>query len=331
VTALAPVLEGFFTDRLHALRASEHTIAGYRDTYRLLLRFVHERTGRQPSQLDLSELDATLIGAFLDHLETDRANTVATRNVRMAAIRALFRYAALRCPEHAELIQRVLAIPTKRGDRQLVTFLTRIELTALLAAPDQTTALGRRDYLLLAVAIQTGLRVSELTGLTCADAVCGTGAHVRCTGKGRRERITPLTKPLARELARWLTERHATFEESLFPTARGDRLSNDAVQRLLAKHLAVAAKTCPSLATKHVTPHTLRHSCAMNLLQAGIDTSSISLWLGHANTRSTQAYLHADLTMKERALALTAPPQGSTRPAKRYRPPDRLLAFLEAL
>jgi integrase/recombinase XerD len=292
VTALAPVLEGFFTDRLHALRASEHTIAGYRDTYRLLLRFVHQRTGRQPSQLDLSELDATLIGAFLDHLEDDRANTVATRNVRMAAIRALFRYAALRCPEHAALIQRVLAIPTKRGNRQLVTFLNRTELVALLEAPDQSTPLGRRDYLLLAVAV---------------------------------------TKPLARELARWLTERCAAAQDPLFPTIRGNRLSSDAVQRLLAKHLAVAAGNCPSLTNKHVTPHTLRHSCAMNLLQAGIDTSSISLWLGHANTRSTQAYLHADLTIKERALALTAPSEGSTLPAKRYRPPDRLLAFLEAL
>jgi len=331
VTALAPVLEGFFTDRLHALRASQHTIAGYRDTYRLLLRFVHQRTGRQPSQLDLSELDATVIGAFLDHLEADRANSIATRNVRMAAIRALFRYAALRCPEHAALIQRVLAIPTKRGNRQLVTFLTRIELTALLEAPDQTTALGRRDYLLLAVAVQTGLRLTELTGLTCADAVFGPGAHVRCTGKGRKERITPLTKPLARQLGRWLTDRRAAAHDPLFPTMHGNRLSSDAVQRLLAKHLAVAAGNCPSLTTKHVTPHTLRHSCAMNLLQAGIDTSSISLWLGHANTRSTQAYLHADLTIKERALALTAPPEGSSRPAKRYRPPDRLLAFLEAL
>lgn len=331
MTALAPVLEGFFTDRLHALRASQHTIAGYRDTYRLLLRFVHQRTGRQPSQLDLSDLDATLIMAFLDHLEDARANSVATRNVRMAAIRALFRYAALRCPEHAALIQRVLAIPTKRGNRQLVTFLNRTELLALLEAPDQSTPLGRRDYLLLAVAAHTGLRVSELTGLTCVDAVFGTGAHVRCTGKGRKERITPLTKPLARELARWLTERCAAAHDPLFPTMRGNRLSSDAVQRLLAKHVAVAAGNCPSLTNKHVTPHTLRHSCAMNLLQAGIDTSSISLWLGHANTQPTQAYLHADLTMKERALALTAPPDGNTRPAKRYRPPDRLLAFLEAL
>ena len=328
MSSLAPVLEAFFTDRLAALRASPHTVGAYRDTYRLLLRFAQQRTGTAPCALDLADLDATLIGAFLDHLEAARANTVATRNLRLAAIHSLFRYAALRCPEHAALIQQVLAIPNKRPDGAIVTFLTRAEATALLAAPDQASVLGRRDHLLLAVAIQTGLRVSELTGLTCADLVLGVGAHLRCTGKGRRQRATPLTKPTAKLLAHWLHDRRAAPADPLFPARTGGRLSNDAVADLLAKHVAVAASTSPSLAGKRVTPHTLRHSCAMNLLQAGVDTSSIALWLGHANITSTQAYLHADLTIKEKALARAAPLATAGR---RYRPPDRLLAFLEAL
>lgn len=328
MSALAPILQGFFTDRLAARRVSPHTVAAYRDTYRLLLRFTHTRTGTAPTDLDLADLDTALIGAFLDHLEDDRANTVATRNLRLTAIHSLFRYAALNCPEHADLIARVLAIPNKRPDTTIVTFLTRPEADALLAAPDPTTPLGRRDHLLLAVALQTGLRVSELTGLTCADIAFGAGAHLRCTGKGRRERATPLTKTTARLLADWLHERGANPGDPLFATRAGGRLSTDAVADLLAKHVAVAAVTCPTLATKNITPHTLRHSCAMNLLQAGIDTSSIALWLGHATTRSTQAYLHADLTIKEQALARTAPPEATGR---RYRPPDRLLAFLETL
>ncbi len=329
MTALAPVLEGFFVNRLTALRASQHTVAGYRDTYRLLLAFAQRRTGVAPSQLDLAHLDADLIRAFLDHLETDRGNRISTRNQRMAAIHALFRYAALRCPEHAELVQRVLAIPTKRCENPLVTFLTRAESDALLNAPDPGTPLGRRDQLLLAVAIHTGLRVSELTGLTCGDVTIGVGAHVRCVGKGRKERCTPLTKPLARQLHAWLRDRQAEPAAPLFPSLNGGRMSTDAVERLLAKHLAVAAQRCPSLATKTITPHTLRHTCAMNLLRAGVDTSSIALWLGHANTQPTQAYLHADLTIKEQALALAAPPEITGR--RRYRPPDRLLNFLDSL
>lgn len=254
---------------------------------------------------------------------------MSSRNQRMAAIHALFRYAALRCPEHAELIQRVLAIPTKRCEKPLVTFLTRDESEAVIEAPDPGSALGHRDQLLLAVAIHTGLRVSELTGLVCSDVVFGVGAHIRCVGKGRKERCTPLTKPLARQLQAWLRDRHADASAPLFPSLTGRPLSTDAVERLLAKHVAAAARRCPTLATKHVTPHTLRHTCAMNLLRAGIDTSSIALWLGHANTQATQAYLHADLAIKERALDLAAPPEITGR--RRYRPPDRLLAFLENL
>lgn len=328
MTALAPVLEGFFTGRLAALRASQHTVAAYRDTYQLLLRFAQQRTGKAPSQLDLADLDAELIGAFLDHLEADRGNKIATRNLRLAAIHSLFRYAALRCPEHAAVIARVLAIPNKRPDYPLVSFLTRAETDALLAAPDPQTPLGRRDRLLLTFAVQTGLRVAELTGVTCADLALGAGAHVRCTGKGRRERCTPLTKTLAKALGGWLNQRQAEPTDPLFPSLNGTRMSTDAVAKLLTKHVAVAAQTCPSMGRKHVTPHTLRHSCAMNLQQAGLDPVSIALWLGHASPRSTRPYQHADLALKEKALARAAP---SATAGRRYKPTDRLLSFLEGL
>jgi integrase/recombinase XerD len=328
MTALAPILEAFFTDRLAALRASPHTIAAYRDTYRLLLVFAQQHTGTPPSELALADLDAAMIRAFCDHLETDRHNKIGTRNLRLTAIHSLFRYAALRCPEHSAVIQQVLAIPSKRPDVPLVTFLTRPEIDALLTAPDRDSALGRRDHLLLAVGIQTGLRVSELTGLTWADVAFGVGAHLRCDGKGRKERCTPLTKSTTKLLAASLSERRAAPSDPVFATATGHRLSTDAVARLLAKHVATATVGCPTLVRKTITPHTLRHTCAMNLLQAGVDTSSIALWLGHATTRSTDTYLHADLAMKEKALARTAP---ATQTARRYKPPDRLLAFLEAL
>jgi integrase/recombinase XerD len=328
VSRLAPVLQGFFTDRLGARRASAHTIAAYRDTYRLLLVFAQHTLHITPSNLQVSDLDAGLVSAFLDHLETTRANSITTRNLRLTAIHSLFRYAALHCPEHADLIAHVLAIPTKRADSTLVTFLTRAETDALLAAPDQTSPTGRRDHLLLAVAVQTGLRVSELTGARISDVTFGVGAHLRCTGKGRRERVTPLGRPTAQHLAEWIRQRRATPSEPLFPARTGGHLSTDAVARLVTKHVTTAAVSCPSLNAKTISPHTLRHTCAMNLLQAGIDTSSIALWLGHANTRSTQAYLHADMTMKEAALARTAPPDAI---GQRYKPTDELLAFLEGL
>ncbi|GAA0993190.1 tyrosine-type recombinase/integrase [Acrocarpospora macrocephala] len=328
MTALAPVLQGFFTERLTQRRVSPHTVSAYRDTFRLLLLHAQQRLGRPPSALDLNDLDAVFIGAFLDHLEHQRGNAITTRNARLAAIHSLFRYAALRCPEHALLIQRVLAIPHKRRDSTQMCFLNRQESDAFLAAPDRTTTLGRRDHLLLLVAIQTGLRVSELTSLTCADTALGTGAHLRCTGKGRKQRCTPLTKPTARLLQQWITHRHADPADPLFPTRTGGHLSRDAVADLLTKYLPAATATCPTLGSKHVTPHTLRHSAAMALLQAGIDTSTIALWLGHANTKSTDVYLHADLAMKEQALARTT--LHEPRPG-RYKPTDGLLAFLENL
>jgi integrase/recombinase XerD len=329
VTALAPTLEAFFTDRLIRQRhASPHTIAAYRDTWRLLLTFTARQAGRQPSQLDLSDLDAPLIGAFLNHLEHDRGNSPRTRNTRLAAIHSLFRYAALHHPEHAGLIQRVLAIPPKRFDKALVTYLTEPETSALLAAPDKNTWAGRRDHALLLLAAQTGLRVSELTGLTCGDAHLGSGAHVSCLGKGRKQRITPLTTGTVAALRAWLAERGGQPGQPLFPTRTGSRLSRDAIEHRIARHTAAAAVSCPSLHAKTVTAHTLRHTAAMRLLQAGTDTSVIALWLGHEQAETTQIYLHADLALKERALARTTPPD--TKPG-RYRPPDAILAFLEAL
>jgi site-specific recombinase XerD len=328
VTSLAPIMQGFFTDRLTECRASQHTVAAYRDTFRLLLQYAQAESGRSPAALDLADINAGLVGAFLDHLEISRNNSIATRNARLAAIHSLFVYAALRCPEHALLIQRVLAIPQKRRDVTDVCFLTRAETDALLAVPDQSTPLGRRDHLLLLVAMQTGLRVSELTSLTCADAELGTGAHLRCTGKGRKQRATPLTRPTARMLHRWITDRHAAPADPLFPNRTGGHLSRDAVADLLAKYVTAATCTCPTLASKNVTPHTLRHTAAMALLHAGVDTSTIALWLGHANTKATDVYIHADLATKEKALARTAPPNTGTR---RYHPGDALLTFLENL
>jgi integrase len=328
VTALAPVLEAFFTERLAQRRASPHTVASYRDTLCLLLRYAREHLGKPPSGLDFADLDAPFIAGFLQYLEAERGNSVATRNNRLAAIHSLFSYTALRCPEHAALISRVLAIPGKRADTTLVSFLTPAETAALLAAPDRSSWVGRRDHILLLVAVQTGLRVSELTGLDRGDVTLGTGANLRCTGKGRKERCTPLTRATAQILADWLSEHDGRPGDPLFPSRTGGRLSTDAVTDLLARHVTTAARQCPSLRTKKITPHTLRHTAAMNLLHAGVDTSTIALWLGHAGTKATQAYLHADLALKEAALARMAPPDGRRT---RYRPPDHLLAFLEGL
>ena len=329
MTALATTLQAFFTDRLIRQRqASPHTRAAYRDTLRLLLVFASAQKKKEPSQLDIDDLDASVIGAFLDHIEQQRKNGVRTRNARLAAIRSLFRYAALRHPEHAAVIARVLAIPAKRYDRRLVTFLTEAELDALLAAPTPSSPTGRRDRALLALAAQTGLRVSELIGLHCADVHLGAGAHVSCLGKGRKQRVTPLTSGTIAILRGWLAERTREPADPLFATHSGRVLSRDALEHRLAKYVGLAARTCPSLGQKTVTMHVLRHTAAMRLLHAGIDISVIALWLGHEQIETTQMYLHADLELKERALAKTTPP--NIAPG-RYRPPDKLLAFLEAL
>lgn len=329
MSKLAPTLQAFFTDRLMGQRqASSHTIAGYRDTFRLLLRFATERTRTPASELDFADLDAPLIGAFLTHLDTERGNGVRTRNHRLAAIHSLFGYAALHHPEHAASIQRVLAIPPKRFERNLVTFLTDDEVDALLAACDRSTWTGRRDHAMITLAIQTGLRVSELTGLTCADVVLGGGAHVRCLGKGRKQRHTPLLPLTVAVVRAWLTERHSNPSDPLFPTSTGRALSRDAIERRITQHVRAAAQACPSLSTKKVSAHALRHTAAMRLLLSGVDITVIALWLGHEQVTTTNVYLHADMSQKERAIARTTPP--NTTPG-RYRAPDTLLTFLEAL
>lgn len=329
MTLLAPTLQAFFCDRLMGQRgASSHTIAAYRDTFRLLLRYATDRKHKQPCQLDIADLDAPLVGAFLDHLEHERRNSVRTRNNRLAAIHALFGYAALRHPEHAASIQRVLAIPPKRFERDLVTFLAEQEVDALLAACDRTTWTGRRDHALLVLAVQTGLRISELAGLTCADVALGTGAHVHCIGKGRKERRTPLVRHTVQVLHVWLAERQGSAHEPLFPTITGKRLTRDAIEHRIAHYVTKATQSCPSMRTKHVTTHTLRHTAAMRLLLSGVDITVIALWLGHEQVSTTTIYLHADMQQKERAIARITPP--STKPG-RYRPSDAVLAFLEAL
>ena len=329
MTALAPTLQAFFTDRLMGQRgASSHTLAAYRDTFRLLFRYSTDRTHKQPSGLDVADLDAPLVGAFLDYLERDRHNSVRTRNNRLAAIHSLFHYAALRHPEHAASIQRVLAIPPKRFERALVTFLTEQEVDALLGACDRTTWTGRRDHALLLLAIQTGLRISELASLTCADVALGAGAHVHCVGKGRKERRTPLVRHTVQVLRVWLSERAGAPGDPLFPTTTGRPLSRDAIEHRLAYYVSRVSEGCPSIGAKHVTTHTLRHTAAMRLLFSGVDVTVIALWLGHEQVSTTNIYLHADMTQKERAIARTRPL--GTKPG-RYQPPDALLAFLEAL
>ncbi len=323
------LLEAFFTDRLMRQRqASPHTIASYRDTFRLLLDFVSLRLKKAPSALSLDDLDAPLIGAFLDHLERERGISARTRNVRLAAIHSFFKYAAFLQPAHGALIQRVLAMPSKRYDKSAIEFLSRSEIDALVAAADQQTWIGRRDRVLLLLAVQSGLRVSELVGLRCQDVVLGSGAHVRCQGKGRKERCTPLRKEAVTVLRAWLREQNGLPAGPLFPSIRGEQLSRDAVEDLLAKHVRTASLRCPSLKQKRVSPHVLRHSAAMDLLQHGVDRSVIALWLGHESIETTQMYLHANLQLKEAALARTAPLNVR---AGRYRPGDRLLAFLKSL
>jgi site-specific recombinase XerD len=329
MTSLAPLLERFFTQRLMQQRqASPHTISSYRDTFRLLLMFAQQRLHTPPARLTFEAIDAPLIVAFLDHVEKHRRLCARSRNLRLTAIHSFFRYAAFEMPAHAAQIQRVLAIPSKRFTRTLVHFLTRPEVEALLAAPDQRTWFGRRDHAFLLVAVQTGLRLSEMTGLTRHDITLGMGAHVRVIGKGRKERCTPLAKPTVVVLKTWLREPPRGEGCMLFPNARGTRLSPDGVHYLLARHCTAAAKVCPSLKDKRVTVHVLRHTMALDLLQAGVDRSVIALWLGHESVETTQIYLEATLAMKEQALAKTTLLNG--RPG-RYRPGDQLLGFLNSL
>lgn len=330
MSKLAPTLEAFFTERLVGQReASPHTVASYRDTWALLLRFAQTRTSKEPSRLDIADLDVGLTSAFLDHLESERHNGAGTRNARRAAIRAFFRYASLRHPEHAALIARVLDVPAKRCERKEVIYLHPDEVDALLQAPHGDTWLGRRDHALLRVALQTGMRASELVGLRNRDVELDGAAYVRCQGKGRKERSTPLDASTVKTLQGWMGERGGAPDDPLFPTQQGARLTRNGLRCVVARHATSAAELCPSLASRHVTPHTLRHTTAMELLRAGVDSAVIALWLGHERVETTdRIYLHGDLSIKERALARTTPP--NSKPG-RYRPSDQLLAFLGSL
>jgi site-specific recombinase XerD len=328
-TNFAILLQRFFTQRLMQERqASPHTISSYRDTFRLLLQYTLKRLKKAPTSVAFEDIDAPLISAFLDDLQSNRGITARSRNIRLAAIRSFFKFAAFEMPSRTAQIQRILAIPSKRHTRVQVGFLTRQEVDAILAAPSQNTWSGRRDQALLLLAVQTGARLSEITALKRQDVILGAGAHIHITGKGRKERCTPLTKQTAAVLKSWLQEPARCITDVLFPNARGARLSADGVQYIVAKHAAAARKHCPSLKHKRVSPHLLRHTTAMELLRAGNDTSVIALWLGHESPETTQIYLSADLALKERILAKTKPHEGRHGS---YRPKDGLLAFLNSL
>ncbi len=329
IASFPALVQSFFAERLqNQRRVSPHTLAAYRDTFRLLFHFAKDHLGKPPSRLCLEDLHAPFIGTFLDHVEKERGNSSRSRNLRLSAIRSFFRYLAFQEPAWSNHIQRVLAIPSKKHERPLIDFLTRPEIEALLAVPDQKTWIGRRDHALLLVAIQTGLRLSELIHLRWDHVTLGPSAHLRCYGKGRKERCTPLTRQTVRVLKAWKTEQAESSTPLVFPSSRCGPLSPDAVQWLLAKYVKKAQSNCPSLKSKQVTPHVLRHTTAMELLQAGVDRSVIALWLGHESVESTQAYLNAHLALKEQALAKMTTPHTKTG---RYRPDDKLLQFLQSL
>ena len=326
---IAVLLETFFTDHLTTQRqVSQHTIASYRDTFRLLLEFAQRELHKPPAVLTIDDLSVSFVKKFLFHLESTRAVSARTRNQRLAAIRSCFRFAALYLPEKSHLIQQVLALPSKRYKRTLISFLTEEEVTALLAAPDTSLWSGKRDYTLMLLAIQTGLRVSEITGIRRADLHLGSGAHVRCFGKGRKERCTPLTKQTAAALISWLRHIPDRESEPVFGSMRGKPLTADGVQYILSKHVAQARKQCSSLTRKRISPHVLRHTAAMRLLLAGVDRTVIALWLGHESVDTTLMYLEATLEMKEKAVNKTSLPDSKQR---RFRAQDKLLAFLEGL
>ncbi len=326
---ISSLLQEFFTEYLiNQRQASQHTIASYRDTFCLLFRYAKQRYKKLPVALVLSELNATFISEFLNHLEKDRGSSARTRNQRLAAIRSFFRYISLYVPEEIALIQQVLAIPNKKYEKKIVKFLERSEIDALLEVMDTKTWIGRRDSTLIMLMTQTGIRVSELTGLCCQDVMLGTGAHVRFSGKGRKERCTPLMKQMVVKLKAWLKECNGRPEDPLFPSSRGGPLSTDAVQYLLTKYVTIAQNKCASLKQKRVSPHVLRHTSAMQMLQAGIDRSMIAIWLGHESVETTQIYLDADLSMKEKILEKMVPLKVRSG---RYKADDQLLVFLKSL
>lgn len=328
-TTFAALLQAFFADRLvRERRVSHHTVAAYRDCFRLLFGFAKQRLSKAPSLLLLEDLDAPFVVDFLQYLETDRGNGARSRNARLAALHSFFNYVALREPAYAHQCQRVLAIPSKRHEKRPIDFLLPDEIDALLGIIDRSTWIGRRDRTLLSLAIQTGLRVSELVTLRCRDIVLGPSPYVRCEGKGRKQRCTPLRRDLVALVEAWLRERRGQPDDPVFPSQRGGPLSRDALEKLLAKYATVAAAKCPSLKSKRVSPHVLRHTAAMELLRHGVDRTVIALWLGHESVETTHVYLHADLNLKEQALAKTS--ALGLKPG-RFRANDDLVAFLEAL
>lgn len=330
MSAFTSTLESFFTSYLAGQKAaSRHTIASYRDTWRLLLQYVHQHKHVRADRVDFTDLDAETIIAFLSHLEDERGNSPATRNTRLTAIHAVFGYASYHQIQHADLISRVMAIAPKRTARPDICYLTDPEVDALLATPNLTRQVGRRDQLIIATLVATGLRVSELTGIRWSDVQLDPPSYLRCHGKGRKDRTTPLSPSLARTLRAWRAETRPAGEGPVF-TAQGSSraLTNAAVTKRLAVHAAVAEAKCPTLHGQSVTPHVLRHTCAMRMLTSGIDAATISLWLGHESIASTGPYFHADLAIKQRALDRTTPPTIETGT---YKPTAGLLAFLEAL
>ena len=327
--ALSAYLQRFFTERLgHQMKASPNTIASYRDTFRLLLRYAAAQQEKEPTQLQIADIDADLVAHFLTDLETTRGDAARSRNTRLAAIRSFYKYVAVNEPQLLHHCQRVMAMPAKRHVKRAIDYLSREEIEAVIAAPDLSTWHGRRDRVILVLALQTGLRVTELVTLTCSDIALGAGAHVRCLGKGRKERSTPIRKDSIKLLKDWLAERRGQPADPLFISNRGTQLSRDAIECMVQKHAATASRACPSRRAKRISPHVLRHSAAMQLLHGGVDRTVIALWLGHESVETTQMYLHADMKMKEQAIAMTRPVEAKHG---RYRPSDKLLSFLEAL
>lgn len=323
------LLQDFFLRRLVAERgASAHTIASYRDTFELLLRYIEQRAGRTPSAVTWEDLGAATILSFLDYLERERGNSVRTRNLRLTAIHSFVRYASLRDPTAWPLAQRLLAISTKRFDRPVIEFLSREEVGALLEAPDRDTWSGHRDAVLFAVLYNTGARVSEATRLRSSDILLDRASALHLHGKGRKERVVPIWKSTASQLRAWATHIDSAPDAPVFPNRAGKPLSRSGVEHRLQLAIEKAAERCPSLTGRRISPHTLRHTTAMHLLQSGVDITLIALWLGHESTATTHLYVEADLAMKEAALRRVEDP--GSRPL-RFKAPDRLLAFLEAL
>ena len=329
MTYLATALQAFFTDYAHTQRdLCANTIASYRDTWRLLIKDLSATTGTSADQIRLEDLDRGAITGFLDHLTSQRTNTAATRNARLSAIRVLLAHTLPDHPEHADSIRQILAIPPAKTTKPLISYLTEAETEALLAAPDTTTWTGRRDQMMLSLAVGTGLRISELINLTTSSIHTGTSPYVECEGKGRKHRATPLSATTRDQRRTYLQERNTQPGTALFPGPHGTPLSRDAIEHRLAAHVRTAARSCPTMSTKHVTMHTLRHTTAMNLLHAGVDITVIALWLGHEQTSTTDMYLHADTELKKDALEKTRPP--NVTPGL-YTPRADILAWLGTL